>query len=270
MPELPEIYHLAEQMDNELKGMTVKNISVVNEKCLNVTAADVKTLLSGRSFEQVTSRGKWIFSKLDNSVWLLINLGMGGYVLLHQNEKTLPDKFQFRIDLNDGRILTVSFWWFGYIHVMKQKDLADHKMTAGLGKTPFRDPEFTEDYLVGLLKSKRGSIKSFLLNQSNLAGIGNVYVQDILFGAGLHPDRKLPSLTANERTKLYNSIVDTLKKSVKFRGLAYERDLYNRPGGFTEFLVGYREGQPCPVCGTTIQKIKTGSTASYICPRCQT
>ncbi|UCE10766.1 MAG: Fpg/Nei family DNA glycosylase, partial [Candidatus Thorarchaeota archaeon] len=118
---------------------------------------------------------------------------------------------------------------------------------------------------------RRGRIKSFLLDQKNLAGIGNVYIQDILFEARLHPDRKIPTLSEKELEGLYHAIGDVLNRSIRLGGLAYEKDFYGLNGRFgaDEFLVGYKTGSPCPECGAEIVKIKTGSTSSYICPECQ-
>jgi formamidopyrimidine-DNA glycosylase len=226
-------------------------------------------MLVDRRIEQVSFRGKWVFLKLEHDSWLLLNLGMGGNVILHANAEALPDKYQLRIDFTDGRVLTVGFWWFGFAHAVYESDLANHKMTAKLGITPIRDANFTQEHFLAMLKGRRGAIKSYLLNQDNIAGIGNVYVQDSLFRARLHPNRKLQTLTDTEKSLLYRSIVETLTEAAAVGGLSYEKDLYGHPGRFKEFLVGYKEGQPCPICRTTIQKIKTGSTASYICPNCQ-
>jgi formamidopyrimidine-DNA glycosylase len=131
--------------------------------------------------------------------------------------------------------------------------------------------KFTLGLFKKLLVSKKMGIKSFLLNQKNIAGIGNVYVQDILFKAKLHPNRKVSTLSEKEIGDLYDAILGVLKCSIQSCGLAYEKDFYGREGKFTinEFLVGYKTGKPCPVCTTPAEKIRTGSTHSYICPKCQ-
>jgi formamidopyrimidine-DNA glycosylase len=114
-------------------------------------------------------------------------------------------------------------------------------------------------------------VKTFLLEQKNIAGIGNVYAQDILFRARLHPNRKLQTLSETEIKALYSAIKTVLNRSIELGGLAYELDFHGQKGKFDQnkFLVGYKTGKPCPECGTRIEKIKTGSTASYICPTCQ-
>jgi len=219
---------------------------------------------------ETSAHGKWLFTRLDPNDNLLLNLGMGGDLRYHRNEVTLPKKYQLRLTFHDETELTATFSWFGYIHLASTKELPKHKMTNKLGVSPI-DKGFTPESLASLLSGKRGAIKSFLLDQKNIAGIGNVYVQDILFKAKLHPLRMTQTLTASEIEALYRSIREVLNQSIRLGGLKYERDLYGRHGKFgpEHFLVGYRTKEPCPVCKTRIVKIKTGSTASYICPRCQ-
>jgi len=122
----------------------------------------------------------------------------------------------------------------------------------------------------GLLKGRRGATKTFLLDQGRIAGIGNVYIQDPLFKAKVHPLRPIQTLSDDEVAALWRAIRETLQESIDTGGAPFELNLYGQNGGWSaSFLVGYREGQPCPECGTAVVKIKTGSTASYICPSCQ-
>ena len=183
----------------------------------------------------------------------------------------MPGNRQSALLFEDGSAFSQHFWWFGYVHAVKTVELASHTMTGSLGLDPLDDAEFTPDTFEKMLKQrKRSAIKAVLMDQKNIAGIGNVYIQDILFAAGLHPLRKTADVTASERRALYAVIRSQLWHALEFGGLAFEKDLYGQPGRFTDFLVGYREAKPCPACGTLVQKIRTGSTASFICPICQT
>jgi formamidopyrimidine-DNA glycosylase len=268
MPELPEIYNLSRQMDKELTGRLIVGVEVRQDKCLNVPLAKFISLVKGKTIGAVSSRGKWIFMELDPGAYFLLSLGMGGNVILHKTEEALPAKYQLCFTFGDGARLSIGFWWFGYAHALPRTGLKSHKMTAALGLAPL-DAEFTFDAFDALLNAKKGGIKSVLVDQKNIAGIGNVYIQDILFAARLHPNRKTRDISAEERKTLFHAIRNNLRQAAKLGGLAYEKDLYNQPGRFNAFLVGYREGQPCPECGAMIEKIKTGSTASFICPSCQ-
>jgi len=122
-----------------------------------------------------------------------------------------------------------------------------------------------------LLGRRKARIKSFLLDQKNVAGIGNVYIQDILFKSKLHPNRLVSLLSEKEVSDLYRAIKEVLNYSIQLGGLVYEKDFYGQNGKLTveKFLVGYKTGKPCPTCKTPIEKIKTGSTSTYICPKCQ-
>jgi formamidopyrimidine-DNA glycosylase len=269
MPELPEIFNLSQQFNAELPGKKITGVEVRQEKCLNVPVDDFKGLVLNRVIGASTPKGKWIFTKLEPDAYFLLSLGMGGDALYHTGEEQLPDKYQLRLDFDDGSRLTIGFWWFGYAHVVKAGELRTHKMTCLLGLYPLDETEFTFEKFNSLLHHKKGNIKSFLTDQKNIAGIGNVYIQDILFKSKLHPSRKIPDIDANERMILFDTIKTELQAAARLGGLAYEKDLYGRPGRFTDFQVGYREGSPCPECGAIIRKIKTGTTASFICDQCQ-
>ena len=270
MPELPEITVIAEQMDKEIKGKRVTEIEVKQPKNLNKPVKEFTKTITGKTVEGVSNKGKWLFMKLSHGYFLLINLGMGAELLYFKPNQKLPEKAQFKLTFSDKTGFTAHFWWFGYIHLVPEKELPKHKLTDQLGKSA-TDKTFTLAYFKELLANKKTGIKSFLLDQKNVAGIGNVYIQDILFNARLHPNRKISTLTEKEKTSLYNAIRKVLNRSIKLKGLAYEVDFYGKKGGFgtEEFLVGYKTGKPCPTCRTTIEKVRTGSTASYICPNCQ-
>ncbi|HEX7608589.1 MAG TPA: DNA-formamidopyrimidine glycosylase family protein [Candidatus Cryosericum sp.] len=271
MPELPEVASLARQMDRELRGRHVARVDVVQPRCLNVSPEEFGRMLVHTQVSHVTSRGKWIFIDLEPGATLLLNLGMGGEALFHRKGEPLPKNRQSAVLFEDGSAFSQHFWWFGYVHAVKTVELASHAMTGSLGLDPLDDAEFTPGAFERMLEQrKRSAIKTVLMDQKNIAGIGNVYIQDILFAAGLHPLRKTTDVTASERRALYAAIRSQLGHALELGGLAFEKDLYGQPGRFTEFLVGYREGKPCPVCGTVVRKIRTSGTSSFICPICQT
>jgi formamidopyrimidine-DNA glycosylase len=264
MPELPEITVLARQMKTELVGKTFTSIEVLQPKCLNVSEEAFVEALAGARLLDVTHRGKWLLVETTQG-WLLLSLGMGGEILL-TTHNALPEKYRLVFDFDDGTCLAVNFWWFGYAHFVAE--LTDHSPTAQLGPNAL---SLTLEQFRELLRGRRGGIKSFLLNQRRIAGLGNVYVQDPLFKAGIHPLRKIDTLDDDEITALWRAVRETLQESIDLGGSAWEQDLHGEKGRWDAsfLLVGYREGQPCPVCGTPVEKIKTGSTSSFICPLCQ-
>ena len=264
MPELPEIAVLARDMQKELVGRRISGIEVLQPKCLNLPEDLFVGAVRGARLLRVTAHGKWIQAELDNG-WLLFNLGMGGEILLTGRDH-LPEKYRLILDLEDGACLAINFWWFGNVHHVR--DLADHKQVSSLG------PDFmnlTLDDFRELLSGRRGGIKSFLLNQKHVAGIGNVYGQDPLFKARIHPLRTINTLSDGELEALYHALRETLQESINLGGSHWEQNLYGEHGKWDSsyFLVAYREGEPCPTCKTTVEKIKTGSTSTHICPTCQ-
>ena len=270
MPELPEIIVLSQQMNQELIGNEVEYVEIFQPKNLNIPIDEfIEKIMSCRILS-VKGRGKWLFLELSGAQFLLINLGMGGDLVHFSPGDTLPEKYKFKLQFVDGSGFTINFWWFGYIHLIDKTLLKTHKMTGTLGLSPL-DEGFTLAYFKKLLNGRKGRVKSFILNQKRVAGIGNVYVQDILFRARLHPNRKINTLTVQEVESLYASMRQTLLKSIEKSGLVYERDFYGNRGRFSEedFLVAYKTGKHCPLCTTSIEKIRVGSTSSYICPICQ-
>jgi formamidopyrimidine-DNA glycosylase len=266
MPELPEITSRAREMQRALVGKTIRSVDVLQPKCLNVATGKFKAAMAGARIKGVTNRGKWIFVETTKG-WLLLNLGMGGEIRLAKRG-ALPEKRRAVFRFADGTALAVNFWWFGYIHYVAPRKLAAHAMTRVLGPNA---TDLGAGDLERMTAGRRGSVKAFLLDQSNLAGIGNAYIHDILFLARLHPQRKLDTLSRKEIVALARAIQDGLVPSTKKGGAFYETSLHGRPGGFAkeDIIIGYRKGEPCPECGTAIKKIKTGSTATFICPKCQ-
>jgi len=264
MPELPEITVLARQMKDELVGKTIANVTVLQPKILNIPDGSFRRALMGAQLVDVSHRGKWIMVDTTQG-WLMLSLGMGGEILLFRHDQ-FPEKRQLVLTFRNGTHLVVSFWWFGYAHYAEH--LEDHAMTAKLGPNAL---DLTLDEFRTLLRNRRGGIKSFLLNQGHIAGIGNVYVQDPLFLAKVHPLRRIDTLTDDEIEALWRALRQTLQGSIDLGGSAWEMDLYGEKGhwGEEQLVIAYQEGKPCPRCGTAVEKIKTGSTSTFICPQCQ-
>ena len=189
---------------------------------------------------------------------------MGGEISL-VTPASLPSKYRLVFSFTDNTCLVVNFWWFGYAHYVSLDGLSEHKMTASLGPNA---TDLSAENLKALLAGRRGQLKSFLLDQSRIAGIGNFYIHDILFQARLHPLRTIQTLTEVEIENLADAIHSRLQLSIDKGAAVFEQNLFGQKGdfGFEDFLVGYREGQACPNCGTRIEKVKTGGTSSFICP----
>ena len=266
MPELPEMASRAREMKSELVGKTITAIQVLQPKCLNLPPDEFAAALRGGTVLDVTHRGKWVRTETARG-WLLLNLGMGGEILLLPQGQ-LPPKRRVVLDLDDGQCLAINFWWFGYAHYAPTDGLNAHAMTAKLGVDAL---ELTAAQLGALCRGQRQALKALLLDQAKIAGIGNYYIHDILFRARLHPGRQARSLSESEIARLTADILTVLGASLDKGGAFYELNLYGQPGGFRkdDTLIGYAEGKPCPICATPIERIRTGSTQHFLCPKCQ-
>jgi formamidopyrimidine-DNA glycosylase len=268
MPELPEIYNIARQMNGTLAGKTVSSVEVRQEKCLNMPADDFIRMVVGKTVRGVYAKGKWLFTRFTEGPYLLVSLGMGGDIIYHEPGEDYRGKCQYLFKFADGSSFHIAFSWFGYVHAAAAESLAHHAMTASLGDDPLGE-RFTRERFKTMLKGRKGGIKSFLMDQHNVAGIGNVYIQDILFKARLHPNRRIDTLADAEIDTLHDSIVEHLKYAVELGGLKWEHDFFGKPGRYEYTQVGHRPDAPCPVCGTPIEEIRTGSTRSFVCWNCQ-
>jgi len=269
MAELPEIMILAGQMGEELQSKEFQKGELRQEKSLNLPADEFLEKIKGKKVVKVYNKGKWIFIQLSDEYHLLLNLGMGADILYHEPGQELPGEYQCLFQFTDGSSFTCKFWWIGRAEILPDVELPQHKATKDIAISPL-DEEFTPEYFRGLC-SARSQIKNLILNQKKIGGIGNVYIQDILFRAKIHPQTQANTLESCKLDNLYSIIRENLENALEIGGLFYEQDFYGQKRGFTreEFLVAYKEGELCPECGGTIEKIKTGSTSSYICPQCQ-
>ncbi len=270
MPELPDIYILARSLDEALRGDAIADAAIHQPKCLNLEPMAFRRAVAGRRIEGARQRGKWALVELDAGDLLALNLGMGGEVCLHGAEET-PDPARERVVLRlvSGRQLWLHFWWFGQVHVVAGGDLSAHPQLGRLGAEPLAD-DFTPERLAGLLGGRRGALKSYLLDQKVIAGIGNVYVQDILWHARLHPLTPARTLGEEEVRRLHAAMRHVLQEGIRWGGGPGEKDVWGHEGHYAEHLqVGYHTGQPCPACGALVEALRTGATTSYICPRCQ-
>jgi formamidopyrimidine-DNA glycosylase len=244
-------------------GKTCTPVEVLQPKCLNVSPEVFVEALSGARVLDVTHRGKWILVETTQG-WLLLNLGMGGEILLATHD-TLPEKHRLIFDFDDGECLAVNFWWFGYAHYVRPGELDDHALTAKLGPNAL---DLTVEDLQAMLKGRRGRIKSFLLDQSNLAGIGNAYIHDILFLARLHPLRPVDTLTEAEIDTLAQAIRGGLQPSIDKGGSFYEVDSTGKRAAlrWTTSALGTKKTNPAQSAARRLKRSRPGAPQVLFVP----
>lgn len=274
MPELPDIVILGKSMNDALVHRTIINAQVNQPKVLNQTVEAFCNAVINSTFLGFRQRGKWILATLTNDWLMAFNLGMGGEIRLHSaHDEPNPkrERVVFTLDTDDQ--LWVHFWWFGHVHVMPSTELCEHLQIGSLGIEPLSS-DFSLETLTSMLQGRRGRIKNYLLNQRFIAGIGNVYVQDILWLARLHPNRKAHTLTADDIYRLHQAIQQGLQIGIVNGPGPGEQDLWGARGRWNQVpdfpFIAYRTGEACPTCGVTIDEIRVGSTTSYVCSHCQT
>lgn len=266
MPELPEAVVIAKQMDNTLREKTIESVIITQPKILNRPIDDLTQILPKQRIERVYPFGKWIGISLSENIRLMISLGMGGEIIYFKPGEPLPEKSRFILHFSDDTGFYITLWWFGYIHLVLPEET--HVMTDSQGPDPL---EMDVKAFHALLEKRKGTIKSFLLNQKRIRGIGNFYIQEILFRARIHPLRPIPSLSSAEIDHLFQSIHSVFYESIDLDSSWYELDFYGIKGRYTleKMSFTFKEGDICRNCKNPIQKIKTGSTSQYICPSCQ-
>jgi formamidopyrimidine-DNA glycosylase len=272
MAELPEIIILSRQMGEHLAGLKLESLLLGQPKCLNARPEEFESALVGRRLDSLGHHGKWlILGFAPPGPNLLIHPGMGMDLLALGVEPKMKQaqKPQFLFFFEGEQGFSLRFWWFGRLWLAEP---GQERAAAGRAGPAPLTPEFTPELLSRLMNDRpRMSLKSFLTDQKIVAGIGNVYVQDICFAIQAHPLTRLKDLREGQRARLHAAIEEALESALK-RGInGFEMDFWGRSGqwGVELFQIGYKAGQPCPVCGERIEKIKAGSSASYICPSCQ-
>jgi len=275
MLELPEAVTLTRQINKTLTGKTIVSAKAnASPHKFAFYQGDPETYpekLRNQIVGEATTRGSLIATAIGTE--RVLALGDGGLrILYHEQHKTLPKKHQLLIRFDDDTHLTVSVSGWGAVWLMTHAEQAAHKYADYEGVSPVSD-DFTESYLDALFAAvppdDKRTIKLFIVSDPKIWGVGNGYLQDILFHAQLHPRRRVVNLTDADRASLYRAIRSTLTEAIAANGRTTERDLFNRRGGYARLMDSKTKGQPCPVCGTPIEKISYLGGSCYLCPSCQ-
>ncbi|MGD8554917.1 MAG: zinc finger domain-containing protein [Anaerolineales bacterium] len=275
MIELPEALIIARQMTQELKGRRIASAIRGNSPhkfaFYSQPPEGYQALLTGKTVGESKGHGSAILTFIEGDYHVVLG-GGGERILFHEDEKALPKKHQLLLHFEDGAYLTVTVSGWGNVMLLHKSELAGHPHVGEPRVSPVTQA-FTFEYLQGLFEELEGedprSIKYFVISKPGIWGIGNGYLQDILFRAKLHPRTRAVDIPVSKRRDLHRAIKHTLKQAVDLGGRDSERDLYNRPGGYSRILDSRTVGRPCPECGTPIEKIRYLGGASYFCPSCQ-
>ncbi len=256
MPELPEVETLSRQLQEKICGGKILATEVYDDKLDGIKN------LKGRIITAVERKGKTVAILLDDGNCVLIHLRMTGR-LFWQKDSARPKHSRWRMTFADGNVFLIDPRRFGTIRILKKSE---------------GDPDkdiFKEFDLKAFLKnhgSRRTKVKSLIMDQRAVAGVGNIYACEILHRTGIHPERIAATLTKDDWKKVFRQAKVVLKTAIKKRGTSISdwRDLYGCKGENQHELKAYgREGKSCSICGGTISRIKQNGRSTFFCPDCQ-
>jgi formamidopyrimidine-DNA glycosylase len=287
MPELPEVEIVVRQLEPEIEGHRIERLEVLDERWSRpVPPPELEVAVGGRAIERLGRRGKYILMGLEGQRTLVMHLRMTGNLILREGEEMLDPSegrrlyesersteerhLRARFALDDGREL----WFtdprrFGEAFLVDEDGLAAR--FAKLGVEPF-SPDFTAQALGEMAAGRTAPLKSFLLDQSRVAGVGNIYADEALFRAELHPLSPAGSMKSEHLEVLRDAVVAALEAGIDAGGSSIDdyRDARGESGTMQdEFLVHTREGKGCPRCDGPIVRIVVGGRSTYFCPGCQ-
>ena len=272
MPELPEVETIARELAQVLPGLTVRQTRVFRANALDgIAPRAFETWITGRRFESVTRRGKFLLFGFHPRAFMVGHLRMTGKFVVSPPLVEPPPHHRVWFYLEDGQVLAFQdMRCFGTLALVD--DLAAYPPLARLGLEPL-GRTFTSRWLTDVLTTSRSPLKHWLMDQSRIVGLGNIYVAEILHRAALSPLRPANQVNHQEAARLHAAIRKVLREALGKNGTTISdfRRVDDKTGGFQDFLRVYdKAGRPCPRCNNEIQRIRQQQRSTYYCPACQT
>jgi formamidopyrimidine-DNA glycosylase len=271
MPELPEVETIRRQLAPHLEGRRIEAVEILDARWTRPhDPRSVEERLPGAIVDTVGRSGKYLDLALSDQQHLLIHLRMTGSLLFDPLEEPPHTRVRFQLD-HGQRLLYVDPRRFGTGHLVASAAERDAYLSARLGAEPLT-PAFTAPYLRQAARGRRAPVKAFLLDQRRIAGVGNIYADEALFRAGIHPLRPAGKLSAAQWVRLHAAIEEVLTAGIDARGATIDdfRHVDGARGSFQDrFLIHLREGEPCVTCGGPVLKIVAAGRGTYVCERCQ-
>jgi formamidopyrimidine-DNA glycosylase len=270
MPELPEVETVRRHLAPHVEGRRIERLEILDARwCRPIAPTELEAALRGRVLERLSRRGKYLVFELSGEVYLHVHLRMTGTVLLDAAPEPLHTRV--RLELPGHRLAFVDPRRFGTGELALGRQAHERFFAERLGLEPF-DEHFTAQHLRALARRSRAPVKAFLLDQKRIAGIGNIYADEALFRARIHPLRRADRLTLAQWAMLRDAVVAALEAGIASKGATI--DDFRHPDGVygsfqDQFLVHRREGEPCPACATPVRKLRAAGRGTYVCPRCQ-
>ena len=272
MPEMPEVETIKRDLEKKVKGKKIERVIIKNEKSVKLpSCTEFIRWMESKVFTRVERRGKFLLLGLDSEDSLIIHLKLTGRLIYSKKGEELDYTRVVFVFQDHTQLSFTDIRGFGGLWLIPDREFQRIPSLDNLGPEPLAE-DFTVAKFKELLKGKRGKIKSLLMDQAFMAGIGNIYSQEALFLSQIHPERSPSSLTNEEIEKLYKNLRQILKEAISYRGSSVDAyvDLEGKKGNFESQLKVYgRGGKPCFKCGTTLKRIEVSGRGTYFCPNCQ-
>ena len=269
MPELPEVETIRRALAPIVEGRVLRSLEVLDPRwCEPAAPAELAAAVEGRRVGRLARRGKWLDLELAEEVHLVMHLRMTGNLLVAGEAPYT--RVRFVLDSGET-VLFTDPRRFGTGVVLLGDDGRDAYFSTRVGVEPL-DPEFTGEALRAQARGRRQPVKAFLLTQERVAGVGNIYADEALFRARIHPLRPVGTLKRPQIEELRDAVVKVLNDGIDSKGASIDdfRNPDGAKGAFQDrFLVHLREGEPCIRCGRAIVKMRAAGRGTYLCPNCQ-
>jgi len=267
MPELPEIETIRKGLEKRILGKKVRRVEINSTRMLKALSPErFKKEVEGKTFKEVIRRGKYLILALSSGKKIVVHLRMTGQLVYGDKDR----KSRISFLLSDGR----------YLNINDQRHLGEIRLVeswekfpgiARMGIEPLVE-KFTANVFAEMLHKKKARIKPLLMNQEFLAGMGNIYAQEALFRAGIHPKRQACTLNRQEVKSLFSEIKKVLKKAIEYGGtsLISYVDAEGKRGNFHSHLLVYRRGgEPCVSCKRPLKFVRVSGRGTSFCANCQ-
>lgn len=264
MPELPEVESVRRMLAAQIKGKRIFKSKILLPRILKSGSL---AELHNSTILGIHRRGKYLQINTNTPLSIFFHLGMTGSLLWDADSTGMDNYIRAWLELDDGRVLFRDIRTFGKIWIRAEND----PPWSNIGYEPF-DPSLTADVIILRLQKRSMNIKTVLLDQKLIAGIGNIYASEVLYDTNINPCKPAKEITEDELTRIINSIRVIFKASINSSGTTFRdfRLSNGKEGGFANFLKVYgKENDPCPKCSTNIQRIVLSQRSTFFCPICQ-
>jgi len=273
MPEMPEVETIRRSLIDKITGRRIVEVEFILSRLVKwPSAGEFQAVLTGKTFVDLTRRGKYLLFHMDHGQIMVVHMRMTGQ-LRYVTAGMLMDKFNrilFKLD-NGDMLIYADKRTLGTLYLLAPEELWRISGLANMGPEPL-SAEFSLKYLKELLEKRHGNIKAVLLNQKYIGGLGNIYVDESMSIAGIHPERMASSLSDGEIEKLFHAINKVIEDGIIHGGTTFSdyRDSSGKIGSHQHHLTVYgRKSAPCLICGTQIVWKSIAGRGTHFCPECQ-